>query len=205
MKDAKCKMQKNNSKKSVNKSDFPEGIVENSSTLNIMRNPKIFKIVINIGVGEAGEKLVKGEKVINLLTGRKAVRTISKTTNKDLGIRKGMPIGCKLTLRKKEAEEFLKKALWVRTNRLPDYSFDNQGNLNFGIEDYTDFPEMKYSPDIGIFGMDINVVLKRPGFRIHKRRQKRGRDPHKHQLSREEAMEFIKGKYKIEIVKTGGI
>jgi large subunit ribosomal protein L5 len=67
--------------------------------MNSMRDIKIDKVVVNIGVGEAGEKLIKAERVLELLTSRKPVRTLSSTTNKDLGIRKDMPIGCKVTLR----------------------------------------------------------------------------------------------------------
>jgi large subunit ribosomal protein L5 len=79
-----------------------------------MKMIKIEKAVINIGVGDAGEKLIKAEKVLGILTKKKPVRTVSKTTNRDFGIRKDMPIGCKVTLRGKEAEEFIKRAFWVK-------------------------------------------------------------------------------------------
>ena len=165
---------------------------------NPMKEPKIEKVMINIGVGEGGEKLIGGEKVIELLTKRKPIRTISKTTNKDLGIRKGMPIGCKVTLRGKDAENFLKEALWVRDNRLPEYLFGN-GILSFGIPDYTDFKEMKYDPEIGIFGMDVNVVLERRGFRIKRRRRARSKIPKKHRINKNETIDFIKNKFNIEV------
>ncbi len=77
-----------------------------------------------------------------------------------------MQIGCKVTIRGKEAEEFVKKALWIRENRLAKYSFDPEGNFSFGIQDYTDFPGMKYDPEIGIFGLDVSVSLSRPGKRV---------------------------------------
>jgi len=168
---------------------------------NVMREPRIEKVVVNIGVGEAGERLVKAQKVLEMLTGQKPIVTTSKVTNRDLGIRKGMPIGCKVTLRKKKAEEFLKKALWIRENRVAEYSFDPEGNLSFGISDYTDFEGMKYDPEIGIFGMDVNVVIQRPGYRITKRRVMRRRLPARHRLSREEAMEFMKEKFSVEVVE----
>ena len=66
---------------------------------------RIEKAVVNMGVGEGGESLMKAEKVMEMLTKRKSVRTISRTTNKDLGLREGMPIGCKVTLRGAEAED----------------------------------------------------------------------------------------------------
>ena len=117
-----------------------------------MRGLRIEKTVVNIGVGEAGERLIKAQKVLEMLTGQRPVETISKTTNKDLGIREGMPIGCKVTLRGEKAEDFLKRALWVKNNRLAKYNFDPEGNFSFGVPDYTEFKEMKYDPEIGISG-----------------------------------------------------
>ena len=70
-------------------------------------------------------------------------------------------------------EKFLKDAFWCRENTLPAYNWDDSGNLSFGIRDYTDFPEMKYDPEIGIFGMDVNVVLERPGHRVSRRRRRK--------------------------------
>ena len=166
-----------------------------------MTEPHVEKIVVNIGVGEAGEKLAKAEKVLEMITHQKAVRTISKTTNKDLGIRWGMPLGCKVTIRKKAAAEFLKTALWVKENRITSYSFDPEGNFSFGITDYTDFPGQKYSPDIGIFGMDVCVVLSRPGRRVSVRTHARRRIPRRHRLTRQEALDWLKRKYGVEVVE----
>ena len=171
------------------------------ATANPMRDIIVDKIVINIGVGEAGEKLSRAEKVLTLLTDHKITQTKSRTTNKDLGIRDGMAIGCKVTLRKEAAPEFLKKAFWVKENRIYDYSFDREGNFTFGVSDYTDFQGMKYDPDIGIFGMDISVVLKRRGGkRVRTRRRSPGDIPPIHKIGREEAMEFVKQNFGVEVV-----
>lgn len=168
--------------------------------MNIMREISIFKVVVNIGVGEAGEKLIKAERVLELLTHRKPVRTLSKTTNKDLGIRKGMPIGCKVTLRGEDALEFLKNAFWVKDNKIADYSFDSEGNFSFGVGDYTDFKDMKYDPDIGIFGLDISVTLNRKGWRVTNRKRARGKIPRSHRLTPVEAKNFVKTKLNVEVV-----
>ncbi len=162
--------------------------------------PRVAKVTINIGVGEAGERLEKAEKVLEMLTGRKPVKTIAKRTNKEFGIRKGMPIGCKVTLRKKEAEEFLKKAFGILNNKIPSYSFDDEGNFSFGIPDYTLFPDQKYDPEIGIFGMDICVTLERIGYRIKHRKIRRRKIPAKHRIKREEAMEFVKKRFNVEVI-----
>jgi large subunit ribosomal protein L5 len=166
-----------------------------------MRQLRIDKVVVNIGVGEAGERLVKAQKVLEMLTGQTPLVTVSKTTNRDLGIREGMPIGCKVTLRHDVADKFLKRALWIRENRIAEYSFDPEGNLSFGISDYTDFEGMRYDPEIGIFGMDVNVVIQRPGYRVTKRRIMRRRLPHKHRVTREEAMDFMKEQFAVEVVE----
>jgi len=165
-----------------------------------MKQIRLEKAVVNIGVGDAGERLLKAEKVLKMVTTKKPVRTVAKTTNRDLGIRKGMQIGCKVTLRGKEAEEFVKKAFWIRENRIATYSFDPEGNFSFGITDYTDFPGMKYDPEIGIFGLDVCVSIARPGRRVVNRRIMRRRVPKHHRVTRKEGQEYVKSKFGIEVV-----
>ena len=165
-----------------------------------MRRIAIDKVVLNIGVGEAGERLVKAAQVIEMLIDRKTIQTISNTTNKDLGIRKGMPIGVKVTLRDEEAVEFFKKAMWVRQNRIASYSFDHEGNCSFGITDYTDFEGMRYDPQIGIFGLSISVVFARPGKRVQLRRRARHRIPIRHRTTVDEIKQFLTDEYEIEVV-----
>jgi large subunit ribosomal protein L5 len=165
-----------------------------------MREIKLDKAVVNIGVGDAGERLLKAVKVLQMVTSKKPVKTLAKTTNRDLGIRQGMQIGCKVTIRGKEAEEFVKKAFWIRENRIATYSFDPEGNFSFGIPDYTDFPGMKYDPEIGIFGLDVCVSLIRPGRRIAKRRIMRRRVPKHHRISKKEGQEFVRTKFGVEVV-----
>ena len=167
---------------------------------NPMRRIQIEKIVINIGVGQAGEQLIKGEKVLEMITGRKAARTRSKTQNKELGIRVGMPIGAKVTLRGKSAEEFLKSALYIRNNKISWYSFDPEGNFSFGVQDYTSLPNQKYSPEIGIFGMDVCVTLRRPGGRITKRRRARGHVPRHHRIDAKQAQGWLVEKFGAEVI-----
>jgi large subunit ribosomal protein L5 len=166
-----------------------------------MRDLNIEKVVINISVGEAGERLEKAERVIDILTGRKPIKRRAKSTIKDWGLRKGMPVAVKVTLRHKVAEDFLKRAFWTKSNRISVYSFDDEGNFSLGISDYTDFENMKYDPDIGSFGMDISVLLRRKGSRVEKRRIKRRRIPRTHRVEREEGIEFVKQRFNLEVVE----
>lgn len=166
-----------------------------------MREIRIEKVVVNVGVGEAGEKLVKAQKVLELVTKQKSVQTLSHRAVRDWGVRRNMPIGTRVTLRGDPAESFLKSALEIRSNRLPSYSFDPRGNFSFGIQDYTDFPGMKYDPEIGVFGMDVAVSLQRPGWRISRRATRPRRIPRRHRVSREEGIQFMKDHFKVEVVE----
>ena len=168
---------------------------------NPMRTISVEKVVVNIGVGEAGEKLLKAVKVLELVTGQKPVQTLSKSTIRDWGIRRSMPIGARVTLRGPRAEDFLRKALSIRSNRLAAYSFDPRGNFSFGVPDYTDFEGMKYEPEIGVFGMDVAVALQRPGYRIARRKVARRRIPKAHRISKEEGIEFVRSSFQVEVVE----
>ena len=173
--------------------------VQQQQTIHRMKQPHIEKITINIGVGEAGEKLSKAQTVLKNITGQKPVQTLSRTTNKDWGIRDGMPLGCKVTLRKKKAIDFFLEALKTRNNQISDYSFDEQGNFSFGIPDHTLFKDQKYDPNIGIFGMDICVTMAKPGYRIKHRRIDRRHIPKKHQITPNETIRFLKETYHVEV------
>ncbi|MCK4717312.1 MAG: 50S ribosomal protein L5 [Thermoplasmata archaeon] len=167
-----------------------------------MQTIELEKVVVNIGVGEAGEKILRAERVLEMLTGQKPIRTVSKTTNKDLGIRDGQDIGCKVTLRGEKAEDFLKRAFWVRENKIWKYSFDPEGNFSFGIPDYTDFEGMRYTPDIGIFGMDISTTLRRKGGkRIATRKLLKRKIPMNHRITTKEGLEYAQYKFDLEVIK----
>ena len=167
---------------------------------NPMRVARIEKVVVNIGVGEGGDKLVKAEKVMGMVTGAKPSRTLSRVANRDWQLREGAPIGVRVTLRGEQAAAFVKKALDVRQFKVPEYSFDDGGNLNIGLADYTDFPGQKYDPEIGIFGMDIAIVIARPGNRVKNRRLLTRKIPKEHKVSREEAMELMRTQFNVEVI-----
>lgn len=186
---------------SKNKTQTKKIAKEDLEQKKALFSPKIEKVTINIGVGEAGERLKKAETVLQNITKHKPVQTLSKTTNKDWGIRKQMPIGCKVTLRGKEAQEFLKEALSTRHNKMSDYSFDEQGNLAFGIPDHTIFKGQKYDPSIGIFGMDICITMQKPGYRIKHRKIAPSKIPNKHRVKREETIKFFSEKFNVEVVQ----
>jgi large subunit ribosomal protein L5 len=164
-----------------------------------MRDPKIAKVTVNIGVGDSGEKLQKAEKLMQELLSQKPVRTIAKATHPEFGVKKHEAIGVKVTLRGEKAKDFLKKAFEAVENNVKSKQFDNEGNLAFGVEEYIELPGTKYDPDIGMFGMDVCVNLERAGYRIKRRARKKHKIPSKTRITKEESMKLFKDKFKVSI------
>ena len=164
-----------------------------------MRKIYVEKVTLNIGVGEPGEKLEKAMKLLAMITNAKPVATSSKKRIPAWNIRPKLPIACKVTLRKEKAKELLARLLKA-IGKLPAEKFDNNGNFSFGIHEYIDIPGVEYSTEIGMFGLDVAVTLARPGYRIKYRRLKKKKIPKEHRISKEEAMEFIKKEFGIEVV-----
>ncbi len=165
-----------------------------------MRKVKIEKVVLNIGVGEGGEKLAKAESVLKAVTGRKPVRTLAKKTDRDLGIRRGGAIGCKVTLRGEKARSSLKRLFEAVEKKVERSAFDDGRTFSFGIKEHIDIPEMAYDPKIGIFGMDVCVSLCRPGYRIKYRRAQPRSVPPSHRVTAEEAVDFISREFGVQVV-----
>jgi large subunit ribosomal protein L5 len=164
-----------------------------------LREIKIEKVVVNCGAGESGEKLQKAKKMIEMITGKKACLTKARKREQTFKIKKGEPIGVKVTLRKKDAEEFLKRALAAVDNKLKESYFDKFGNFSFGIKEYLYLPGTKYDPSIGLLGFDVCVSFSRPGFRVKNRRRKRSKIPIRHYPTKEECINFLKEKFGVVI------
>ncbi len=160
--------------------------------MNKMNTVKLDKITLNIGVGEAGEKLEKRMKILEELSGTKVIKTKAKKRIPTWNVRPGMEIGAKVTLRGKNAEKMLKILLKAVDNTLKPKNFDKQGNFSFGIKEYIDIKEIQYNPKLGIFGFDVAVTLKKPGYRVAQRKIKKSKIGKKQLVTKEEAQEFIK-------------
>lgn len=168
---------------------------------NIMRSIKIDKVIVHIGVGTSGERLEKARTLLETLTGMKPIEGKAKKTIRDFGIRKREPISVRVTLRGNAAVEFLKKALEAVDFKLRASSFDEYGNFGFGIKEHIQLPDVKYDPEIGIFGMDIIVRLSRPGYRVALRKRKRSKIGSKHRVTKEAAIEFMRNTFNVQIVE----
>lgn len=174
--------------------------VEKATYKNPMLKPRIGKVVINSCVGRSGEPLEKAMKILEDLTGQKPCIRRAKRTIRDFGIRRKEPIACVVTLRGEKAKEFLKRAFQAIDNKVSKSSFDEYGNLSFGIKEHINIPGTKYDPKLGIIGMDISVVLERPGYRVKRRRRAKTKVGTEHLLSPDDAMSFLKEEFGIEIV-----
>jgi len=161
------------------------------SAENPMRELLLDKVVVNLCVGESGERHKKALTVIEQLTGQKPTVTYSEKTIKNFGIRKGEAIGGKVTLRGDNAMEFLKRALVVKENKLKKRQIGH-GEFSFGIEEHIDLKGVTYDPDIGMYGMDVSVLLKRKGFRVKRRKIARSKIGKNHRITKNETVDFLR-------------
>ena len=134
---------------------------------NAMRVPKLEKIVLNMGLGDAKEHknwLTSGVEELTTIAGQKAVVTISKKAISNFKIREGDPVGIRVTLRGSKMYEFLDRFISVASPRIRDFrglsakGFDGRGNYNFGISEQIIFPEIDYDKINNIRGINISIV-----------------------------------------------
>ncbi len=168
--------------------------------MNSMQEIRVEKITLNIGVGEAGDKLDKAVSLLKEISGAKPVKTKSMKRIPTWNVRPKLVIGTKVTLRGKKAEEVLKRLLKANNNQIHIKKFDDYGNFSFGVKEYINIPGIEYHPEIGIIGLETAVTLERPGFRIKKRVIKKSKIGKSHIITKENAMDFIKNKFNIQIV-----
>jgi large subunit ribosomal protein L5 len=170
---------------------------ETESGFHEMREPRIEKVVVHMGVGQGGRELAQGEEILEEITGQQSVRTTATTTEMEFNIREGDPIGAKVTLRDNEAREFLETALPLVN--LDRGQFDDTGNFSFGVEEHTDFPDQEYDPTIGIYGLDVTVNLVRPGYRVAKRDKASRSIPSNHRLTPDDAVAFVESTFDVGV------
>ncbi len=166
-----------------------------------MRAVKLGKVVVNLCLGESGERLQKAAEVLEKLTGQTPSFRKAKKTIKSFGIRKGEEIAVVVTLRGDKAVDFLRRALTAVNYTLKASNFDEYGNVAFGINEHILLPGVKYDPSVGILGFDVIVNLERPGYRVSRRRRRRSRIGKNHRVTREEGIEFMEKIFGVKIVR----
>ena len=153
--------------KTIYNDEIMDAMIKKFGYKNIMEVPKLEKIVLNMGVGEAKENakvLESAVKDMETITGQKAVVTKAKHSIANFKIREGMPIGCKVTLRGERMYEFLDRLVNLALPRVRDFrgvnpnSFDGRGNYALGIKEQLIFPEIEYDKIDKVRGMDVIIV-----------------------------------------------
>lgn len=167
--------------------------------MNSMKGIRVEKVTLNIGAGKDQSKLEKGIILLNAIANATPIKTVTSKRIQEWGLRPGLPIGCKLTLRKDRAVKLLQKLLEAVDNKLRENQFDSNGNVAFGIHEYIDIPGVKYDPKIGIMGLEVCVTLERPGYRIKRRRLLARKIPARHRVSRQEAVEFMSKNFDLKV------
>ncbi|MFM7797324.1 MAG: 50S ribosomal protein L5 [Candidatus Nitrosotenuis sp.] len=171
-----------------------------SATQNEMRTIRLEKVVLNMGVGKSGDAIEIAKRALDQISGKKSCARDAKGTQRDWGVRKGEPIGVAVTIRDEDARVLLKRLLDAVGNRLKGRSFDNFGNVSFGIKEHIDIPGIKYDPQIGILGMEVAVTLTRPGFSIRLRSRHKASVGTVHRITREESQEFLTRDFGVTII-----
>ena len=153
--------------KDTYKNEIVDAMIKKFGYKNIMEVPKLEKVIINMGVGEARENaklLDSAIKDMETISGQKAVKTRAKKSVANFKIREGMPIGCKVTLRGEKMYDFADRLINLALPRVRDFrgvsanSFDGRGNYALGIKEQLIFPEIEYDKVDKVRGMDVIFV-----------------------------------------------
>ncbi len=185
-------MEKKNKTKEIKKEDKMED-------KNKMREIEIEKVVLSMGALDA--ELEKSVKLLKVITKREVKKTLARKRIPQFGIRPGLEIGCKVTIRgEKESIEILKRLFKAVDNKINKKQIGEE-DFSFGIKEYIEIPDMEYQRDIGMKGLNVTVVFVRKGKRTKIKKIKRGAIPAKQKVTKQEILEYLNKNFTIEIIE----
>lgn len=161
---------------------------------------KVFmdKVIINIGTGNDDQKQEKAKMLLSIITGSKPVDEISRKRIPQFKITKGTKIGAFVTIRN-NPDALVKRLLEAVDNKLKESSI-SANTASFGINEYIDISGVKYDPNIGMLGMNVNMSFKRKGTRVSLRKRKPGDIPKKHKMvAKEDIKKYLEERFKVQI------
>jgi large subunit ribosomal protein L5 len=164
-----------------------------------MRRITVGKVVVNIGVGKSGEAVERARKVLEQITGQKPNTRSAKKSIREFGTHKGEPIGLVVTIRGEGTNPLIGRLLTAREKKMSESSFDDRGSVSFGLKEHIEIPGIRYDPEIGIWGMNVSVLLERPGLRVSRRLHKAGRIGKGHVVNKLEAIEYFKNQFGVTV------
>ena len=165
--------------------------------MNVMREPYIGRVVLSAGA--TGPDLFKAQKLLELMSGMKAqiIKAGPKRRIPELGVKPGLELGTRVTLRGEKAIFLLKKLLGAVDNTLYEDQV-SENHFSFGIKEYIDIPDMEYVRDIGIRGFNVTVVFERAGLRVKNKKIKSGRIPKRQHVTKDEIISYMEENFKTE-------
>merc|ERR1712220_1025 len=165
---------------------------------NAMRKVQCDKLIINIAVGESGDRLTKAVRVLQQLSDQTPDENFARYTVRTFGIRRNEKIACHVTVRGDKAMDLIERGLKITDYEISAKHFYATGNFGFGVNEHIDLG-LKYDPQTGIYGMDFFICLKRPAYNVAKKKAKRGRFGISHRVTKEDAMEWVRQTFNADI------